>query len=204
MRKVTCVDMDAIRRAKPTSDESPPWAGMEFTLPVDSDALMEHLKTLYPFPQCSTHRERKHMAAIDFLKRELASIQSKGPFPASSGGEKMWLVSPGPTMPSSDLDESSSRNVTPSPSPAFHNVMATPVPTKHESHPVTCERNIAAPISAPQPTSTSAQHFVFSAIDGRTHQLKKKRKMTAEEKKDYKRIRTRGACARCKKAKEKV
>ncbi|KAK3202138.1 hypothetical protein GRF29_161g263335 [Pseudopithomyces chartarum] len=65
--------MDFILRQQATSDELPPWAGIIFKDPVDSDTLSEKLRAAYP--SCRTLRERKHQAAIDFLQEELHRMQ---------------------------------------------------------------------------------------------------------------------------------
>ncbi|KAL1608156.1 hypothetical protein SLS60_003095 [Paraconiothyrium brasiliense] len=66
--------MDFILRQQLTSDELPPWAGIVFKYPVDSDTLSEKLREAYP--DCKTLRERKHRAAIDFLSAELSRMQA--------------------------------------------------------------------------------------------------------------------------------
>lgn len=186
--------MQPIKRSKPTSDESPPWAGMKFTQPVDSDALAEYLKKLYP--QCATLRERKHMAAIDFLRRELEMMQCRS--------LQINPTSPQLSLISSDIDEENSSQESRSPSTAFSSLVERPEIAENSSYALESQAPLSSNSTTKNRINNTTQEFIFSAFDGRTLQPKRKRKMTEEEKKDYKRTRERGACAKCKRQKEKV
>lgn len=50
----------------------------------------------------------------------------------------------------------------------------------------------------------SSQTYVFSAVDGTPMQPRTKKKMSTQERKDYKETRRRGACDKCRKTKAKV
>ncbi|KAH7359705.1 hypothetical protein BKA66DRAFT_225456 [Pyrenochaeta sp. MPI-SDFR-AT-0127] len=195
--------MHLIRRTQPTSDVTPPWAGMSFTQPVDSDALHERLKKAYP--TCATLRQRKHMAAIDFLTTELREMQSKDQNVATTEHSADYPALASSEAPSifSETLEGGSRQGSPS-------VLESPASSAHHSRSVerVLQRQDSPPASAhlvrTQPSTTgSGQHIVFSAKDGRTLQPKLKRKMTTEEKTAYKETRKRGACPKCKRQKGK-
>ncbi|KAL1793663.1 hypothetical protein ACET3X_008645 [Alternaria dauci] len=170
--------MRSIKRVRPTSDESPPWAGMSFIQPVDSDALHELLRNQYP--QCTSVRQRKHLAAIDFLKRELESMQNEAMvFEASHPGLEGLDVSKHQRSISPSLSQSSS-----------------------------CKPPMLLEYHSQQSPSISkigvGQQHVFSIVDGGLAiQPKKKRKMTPAERSAYKTTRKVGACDKCKRQKGK-
>ncbi|RYO58170.1 hypothetical protein AA0116_g7443 [Alternaria tenuissima] len=170
--------MRSIKRIHPTSDETPPWAGMAFTQPLDSDALHELLKSQYP--QCTSMRQRKHLAAIDFLNRELESMQN----------EAMLLQAshPGPE----ELDVCKHQRSL-SPSLSHSNSYRSPALVEHH------------PQQSPTITKiATGQQHVFSIVDGGLAvQPKKKRKMTPAERSAYKTTRKIGACDKCKRQKGK-
>ncbi|RII10818.1 hypothetical protein CUC08_Gglean006818 [Alternaria sp. MG1] len=170
--------MRSIKRIHPTSDETPPWAGMAFTQPLDSDALHELLKNQYP--QCTSMRQRKHLAAIDFLNRELESMQNEAILlQASHPGPEELDVCKHQRSLSPSLSHSSSYR---SPALVEHHLQQSPTITK---------------------IATGQQH-VFSIVDGGLAiQPKKKRKMTPAERSAYKTTRKIGACEKCKRQKGK-
>jgi len=177
--------MSLIKRIQPTSDETPPWEGMEFAYAVESDKLSEELKRTYP--KCFTHRERKHMAAIDFLMGELHGMQTRQ---STAAATENGLIGDGRSRrgsPTSSLSPSSTTH-----EPVFVEEHLQQVPTKTPATP--------APL---MPSTTSAQQFVFSAVDGRPLQPKTKRPMTRAEKIEYKKTRQRGACSPCRRQKAK-
>jgi hypothetical protein len=187
--------MSFIRRFQRTSDDTPPWNGIMFTQPVDSDKLSEDLKRTYP--SYSTLRERKHMAAIDFLQAELREMKSK--YPDTPVTEALYLATPEESSPYSYALEDRSRNT--SVSSSFSNVNTT-------QEPANTNRNIHRNSSMIAPSSpletNAAQQFVFSVSDGHYLQPKTKRRMTKEEKAVYRKTRKRGACTRCQRQKSKV
>ncbi|CAO2649228.1 Nn.00g066130.m01.CDS01 [Neocucurbitaria sp. VM-36] len=195
--------MPLIKRIQPTSDETPPWTGISFVQPVDSDALHEHLKIAYP--QCTTLRERKHMAAIDFLIAELRQMQSKGSAFVAIESSANYPAAPSPRAPSLSTEAlgnpSRKGSASASQSPTSSTQLSTSVEhafqDRHSSTTPACLPPIA------QPTDGPGQHLVFSAIDGRMMQPKTKRRMTIEEKNAYKETRKRGACRKCKRQKGK-
>jgi hypothetical protein len=192
--------MPLIERVELTSDETPPWTGMAFTLPVDSDRLSEDLKREYP--QCSTLRERKHMAAIDFLRAELHFMQSKSS--TRTFEEDEFLATPGATSTCSDaLDDRSRRDSTSSHlSPV--NITQDDGTLMHDLHQT--ETNISPNVTTAFIPSIpdTAQQFVFSVVDGRSLKPKTKRRMTREEKAAYRTTRKHGACPTCRRQKGKV
>ncbi|KAJ4366785.1 hypothetical protein N0V83_007310 [Neocucurbitaria cava] len=185
--------MPLIKRVQPTSDETPPWSGMSFVQPVDSDALHEHLKIAYP--QCTTLRERKHMAAIDFLVAELHQMQSKGPTFVAVEHSANDPAAPNPGALS--RKGSISASLSPTSSAQFSTSVELAFQDRHSS---TTPGRL---LPKGQLTESPGQHLVFSAVDGRMMQPKTKRRMTAEEKDAYKETRKRGACRKCKRQKGK-
>lgn len=184
--------MRSIKRIHPTSDETPPWAGMAFTQPVDSDALHELLKNQYP--QCTSLRQRKHMAAIDFLKRELESMQNEtaGTMTEMSPGDQARVVFHASHQ---SLEELSERKHQRSISPSLSQSSSCRSPALLDHHPQ----------QSPAITKIGAgQQHVFSIVDGLAMQPKKKRKMTPAERSAYKTTRKVGACDKCKRQKGKV
>lgn len=197
--------MSLIERIHPTTDDAPPWAGMSFTHPVDSDELHEQLKTAYP--ECSTFRERKHRATIKFLEDEFQQMQSK-----SSN-----------SMPLSDLSHYAGLSSSPeegSPSERAYKTRNSwqRAKTSHATASSDCSsstwetspKHEESQDSPRDPSSSNqsaeaAQHDVFSATEGTVTRLKRKRKlMTMEEKRHYRAVRGRGACSRCRTMKCKV
>jgi hypothetical protein len=189
-----------IKRTESTSDETPPWSGITFTLPVDSDRLSEDLKRRYP--HCSTLRERKHMAAIEFLRAELGLMQSKATTPTVK--EDYSLATPEATNLQSDSFNSRSRRG----STSSYQSTSSKTPTESlmtrelqqgESKLVSSVATTLVPLR-----TDSAQQFVFSVVDGRPMKPKTKRRMTREEKVDYTTTRKHGACPTCRRQKGKV
>jgi hypothetical protein len=194
-----------IRRVRPTSDQSPPWAGISFAQPVDSDDLHEHLKKLYPYPQYTTLRQRKHMAAIDFLKHEFCEMQAtdsnvtKRPLSSNTGPATLRAVDPSSRASNGHRFlrvHSGSR----SPTGSTQSLTIADHQEEHEDYPNS--------FTQPQPLATSkmgpGQQYVFSVANGHAFQPKRKRKMTTAEKAAYKKTRRHGACSKCKRQKGKV
>lgn len=196
--------MPLIRRIQPTSDATPPWAGISFVEPVDSDALHEHLKMSYP--QCATFRERKHMATIDFLTAELHQMQSKGCNSTSVEHTVEYQALAHPQSPSLSSEGFGGRSRQGSVALSQMSLSSTQLSTcmehaLHDRHSSTTAARV--PPMRPS-TGDFGQHIVFNAVDGRTMKPKTKRKMTTEEKNAYKETRKRGACPKCKRQKGKV
>lgn len=184
-----------IRRVKNTSDDSPPWTGIAFTMPVDSDKLADELRRAYP--EYSTLRERKHMAAIDFLKNELSLIHQET---SESAASKEYEVAPSQDFDPFPYDpEVRGWRGSVSSSPYLVSTNQDALPLKHD-----LLRSGAQGTNAATKVTGSAQELVFSVSDGRPMQLKTKRRMTKEEKVVYRKTRKRGACSRCRRQKEKV
>ncbi|KAF2819238.1 hypothetical protein CC86DRAFT_149036 [Ophiobolus disseminans] len=191
--------MSFIERVHRTSDETPPWEGMVFMLPVESDILSEELRRAYP--DCKTLRERKHLAAIDFLKAELNHMRSGRS--SSAVTEDNYLVTPGAPSPYSDAVEDRSRRESPSSSYPPGSVALRPASAKQKVQQASTRgpQILTTPLSPS--TSNAAHQFVFSAVDGRLLQPKSKRPMTKKEKVEYKETRKRGACLPCRRQKAK-
>ncbi|KAG9195999.1 hypothetical protein G6011_01120 [Alternaria panax] len=179
--------MRPIKRIHPTSDETPPWAGMSFIQPVDSDALHELLK--HQYPQCASLRQRKHMAAIDFLRRELESMQNET---AGTSPGDQTRISPQTSL--SAPEKLGERKHQRSISPSLSQSSSYRSPTLLKHHPQQSP--------AMKKMGTGQQH-VFSIVDGLAMQPKKKRKMTPAERSAYKTTRKVGACDKCKRQKGK-
>jgi hypothetical protein len=192
--------MPFIERVELTSDETPPWSGMAFVLPVDSDRLSEDLKREYP--HCSTLRERKHMAAIDFLRAELRLMQSKSSTPKIREDE--FLATPEATSLCSDAFDDRSRRDSTSPPQSPANMAENDSASMRDiqRNESTFIPNVATTFIPP--VSNSAQQFVFSVVDGHSLKPKTKRRMTREEKAAYRTTRKHGACSTCRRQKGKV
>ena len=195
--------MSLIRRTRPTDDENPPWAGITFIYPVDSDTLSEQLKMRYP--NCSTHKQRKHQAAIDFLMKELRDMQSRSSdHPTPTEFSQSQPVTP--------LTDQHSANEVASTGSRQHSVSSSNSPCMTTSRPaaVLADRSKESLEQPHSPTRiapltvTKSQQIVFSALDGQMMQPKTKRKMTMQERSAYKETRKRGACAKCRQQKGKV
>jgi hypothetical protein len=188
-----------VERVKCTSDETPPWDGIMFTQPVDSDKLAEDLKRAYP--DGSTLRERKHMAAIDFLKIELHQMRSRNAA-TSTDKRSEYLITPEASSFYADTSVAHSRQG--SMSSSHTRASATQHPPNEVRKSDRDEPSISfAPIFVPSNITPTSQ-IVFSASDGRPLQVHTKRRMTKEEKVMYKKIRKRGACVACRRQKGKV
>lgn len=187
--------MSFIERTQPTRDDTPPWAGISFIQPVDSDDLHESLKSAYS--NCLTLRERKHQAAIDFLNAELSEMQSR----TTNTSNNLAPGSASPEEAQRLLKPMGSRNLS-SQSPitsgdGFSTVKVNRPPQQSQQSPEM--------FSMVDYAIGPAQYGVFSATNGPMSQVRRKRKlMTLEEKSHYRAVRGRGACSRCRALKCKV
>jgi hypothetical protein len=183
-----------ITRFQTTSDENPPWAGISFALPVGSDELADKLRLAYPD---STLRQRKHMAAIDFLKNELSEMRQGAS--RTSASEKHNAFTPQVSLSfSNDIDVRSRQgSVSSSLSLTSMNQGAS-----SQEHGL-LRSGAQSTITDPKVTDP-VKEIIFSVSDGRPMQPKTKKKMTKEEKIVYKKTRKRGACSRCRRQKGKV
>lgn len=194
-----------IRRFQSTSDETPPWAGISFVQPIDSDQLSEQLKGFYP--EGKTLRQRKHMAAIDFLQRELEQMQSQTSSApdATENADRLSTSSPRSEMHSfrepyvQDSRPQSAASQTP---PSVASSQASPRLAERTRQ--TANGTLTSGPPSPLKRISGSQTFVFSALDGKPMQPKTKRKMTTQERHAYKETRRRGACENCKRTKAKV
>jgi hypothetical protein len=186
--------MDLIDREHPTSDDKPPWAGMVFKQRVYSDDMLESLKRRYP--QGANLRERKHMAAIEFLQQELRDMQAS---------EAALIPTTHPTISIPDValhDRKCQRNISPPCSPtAIYPLPDVKDKCYHGRNP-TNTPFLNEPLNIPN--SVLGREIVFSIADEPIVQRQKRKKMTATEKISYKRMRRIGACDSCKRQKAKV
>ncbi|USP78583.1 hypothetical protein yc1106_05857 [Curvularia clavata] len=185
--------MDLIDREHPTSDDKPPWSGMVFRQRVYSDAMLESLKRRYP--QGANLRERKHMAAIEFLQQELREMQEKEAALATE------VHSPASTPDAEFFDGKNLSSISPPCSPTTQR----PLPAiTNECYQGRIAPNATLLKQPPSMSSTmSGQEFVFSVVEGPIVQRRKRKKMTATEKIAYKQMRRVGACDSCKRQKAK-
>lgn len=195
-----------IRREEPhpNSTSSAPWSGLSFVYDIESDELADSLRVA--FPLYGNLRERKHAAVISFFASELDSMRKKNAADAPMRTSKDYhlaQVSPQTSDTQMDVGETESireSNIPPSPvnsikSPGYRDsVIHCPATQPVSSLSFAADPTLAA----------ASTHLVFNAFDGRPVQQKTKRKMTTEERLDYRRTRQRGACAKCKRQKEKV
>lgn len=195
--------MEFIHRQQATADETPPWAGIAFKLPIDSDMLAERLR--FSYPQRRTLRERKHQATIDFFVEELNQMQRRDKSHSvitRPGEQPVSDALRNTTMPYNhpNSDPNLPRSASECTSPSIQGSVGSPRPSDFMAKPVV---SLPSNPSVQSPTTPSSQ-FVWSAHDGRTARPKTKRKMTVEERNAYKATRKRGACSRCRKQKGKV
>jgi len=85
--------MQLIKRVRLSNEGTPPWAGISFIHPIDSDELHDLLKGRYP--QYTTVRERKQKAVIDFVLAKLREMQTKTAYamPAQSCVAELFTYS---------------------------------------------------------------------------------------------------------------
>lgn len=190
-----------IIRVEPTSDETPPWAGLRFVAPIGSDELSDLLRSAYP--EGRNLHQRKHLAAIEFLKYELEKMQA----PSTEGSASMEPASSVGMTPQSGINsshdaipvDSRSQTRTCHTSPSVSGSIASPL-LAERTRPSVDQKYPAEQASMVGTTQT----FVFSATDGKPMQQRTKKKMSMEERRDYKETRKRGACLNCRRAKAKV
>jgi|SRR5690242_5023161 len=196
-----------IRRISHTTDETAPWDGVVFIYDVGSDELAEALRAC--FPHYRTLRQRKHAAIIKFLEQELSEMPLSKALPCST------KVPSTQDLPHVDLvcgdvlvnvheqERVQLQNILSTAcSPSISNGTFTP---KERLKDGTAPSTPATQPSYIDPTAaTHSSQFVFNAFDGRTMQQKTKRRMTIEERIEYKETRKRGACPDCKQKKGKV
>ncbi len=182
-----------IERRFQTSDQTAPWDGVVFTYEVGSDELDQALRICYPTHR--TLRQRKHAAIIQFLTIELNEMQSKDSIRLDIRPrfEDAQSNPHSPAQLQSTLREvqaAASFETSSVPRGKKQRSRLTPVPPTQTFIDST--------------TAVHASHIIFNAVDGRTMQQKTKRKMTAEERVEYKETRRRGACYDCRRQKGKV
>jgi hypothetical protein len=173
---------------------------------VDSDDLSEKLRIAYP--DCKTHRERKHRAAIDFLSAELLRMQSRSSATESASINTAEILVQEPTPATSRthvemLSEGSEiLSASGCTSPSIVEAMLSPrlAEQMRKASRATADLEQSQAKASP----TTAQQFVWSAHDGRSMRPKTKRKMTTEERSAYKNTRKRGACDKCRRQKGRV
>ncbi|KAF2028518.1 hypothetical protein EK21DRAFT_113854 [Setomelanomma holmii] len=188
-----------IERVKQPSEEKPPWSGIEFTFPVGSDDLSDALRSRYP--KGTTLRERKHMAAIEFLQNELRQMQSAQPcFNATDLEDSATSKS---SSPDSDGNEVRSRlwSETTSCDVIVTNGTARSPSNVVQGSDVYSGNTIID--STPSSAHKLGHQIVFSVANGRQQQPRTRRRMTKEEKLAYKKTRERKACAACRRQKAK-
>jgi hypothetical protein len=202
----------------------PPWAGIEFVFAIGSDELADQLRDAYP--EGKNLRERKHLAAIDFLKTELekmgtASESSHGSFPLlDTSNSYRDMHSKTNDLHGSQPFVSRPHSVASQASPSVSSSLDSPRnmerarrtieqhhtpdifkdPGKSTDSGTTSEKRTA---SSTIPVVT-AQTFVFSAMDGKLVQPRSKKTMSTPEREEYKKTRQRGACVKCRRTKAKV
>lgn len=196
--------MRFIRRNRPTSDSAAPWKGISFTAPVDSDALHDDLRKEYP--QYTTLRQRKHKAAIEFLRAELREMQKKDSASVSKEQSGDYPALPSPAAASSSSEGAEGHSYQGSSSASTSSVSSRRLSASVERT-MADQNSPLTPVDPPTnvvPEVGSGQHIVFSAHDGRMLQLKPKRRQTKEENAAYRETRKYGACPKCKRQKGKV
>lgn len=188
-----------VRRCQ-TTDQTAPWEGIVFTYEVGTDDLSEALKV--SFSRYRTLRERKCAAAIAFFEQELHDMQLSN-----------TTTTPTKSPPAQGCHQSEARFDTHGGDRASNSQIPTASPASSLNSSVFQDRDkqysTVQPLSSltlpADPTlATTSTRLVFNAFDGRPMHQKTKRKMTYEEKQEYKKTRQRGACPKCRRTKAKA
>jgi len=189
--------MQPIKRVRPSNEGTPPWAGISFIHPIDSDELHDLLKRQYP--QYTTVRERKHKAAIDFLLAELREMQNKTAYamPEQSRAAELFAY-PAPSNLGYRNQGDHIRSFNDTATLSHINSSRSPM------NPGEDRLRYQSPAAATTSNVGGGQQFVFKAVDGQPVRRKNRTKMTTEEKIAYAKTRKAGACERCKRKREKV
>lgn len=157
--------------------DAQPWTGLEFRYPYHSDALFDKLRKRYPEGQ--DIRERMGLALIDFLKNELEQMRTS----QAASGPAAFEQHEKDTIPYFPIAEN--------PPEADANLC----------HPKT---NLQDGIfTEPHGLDNPSSHIVFSISDQPVMKRHRK-KMSSQERINYKRVRETGACDSCKRRKNKV
>lgn len=156
--------------------DAQPWTGLEFRYPYHSDALFDKLRKRYPEGQ--DIRERMGLALIDFLKNELEQMRTS----QAASGPAAFEQHEKDTIPYFPIAEN--------PPEADANLC----------HPKT---NLQDGIfTEPHGLDNPSSHIVFSISDQPVMKRHRK-KMSSQERINYKRVRETGACDSCKRRKNK-
>ena len=174
-----------------------PTAALIFNPPKDSDELYEALKVA--FPHVNTHKGRMREAVIDFYvkERENDRLQPLAPRPQSFSSVspmENWINLP--TTGYLPSPESSMESGWPSPTQTFD--YSSGSTSQSQSPPM------AQSISEETTKDIKDMTGVFTLNGQSPVKVHKRRCMTDQEKKKYRRKRLEGACADCKKRKRKV
>lgn len=182
-----------IYRSTPQGELFDPTAAPHFFPPKDSDELFDALRAKYPHVR--THSERMRDAIIEFLMEERLAdqIMSASPtYPAATTA----AASPLQSWPSlSSAAESSDESV----------YLATPVSATSPHHrPARLNRQLSTTASESSPPALEQMTSVFSLSTESQPKTRVRRKMTEEEKLEYRKRRIVKACETCSKRKRKV
>lgn len=196
---ITMPSIPIIRRYQ-TTDQTAPWEGISFTHEVGTDELNEALKV--SFSRYRTLGERKCAAVIAFFQQELNEMpRSNVATTSAKSSPGQYLHQPDARMDTYDSSHAKDCQASPA-SPA--NSLNSSVLRDSDRHHSTVQAVSSLSLPADPTLATSSTHLVFNAFDGRPMHQKTKRKMTSEEKQEYKRTRQRGACPRCRRTKAKA
>lgn len=188
-----------IKRTSEPTYRTSPWEGIAFVYGVDSDDLADALKTAYP--QYQTLNERKYAAIIGFFQQELDHMRLDYTTPVSVKTPS-FSVEPGmsSTAPNTPMGtDDGNHSVALSHSPA-----KSKVPQELSNRDSAAHGLLPRSFSADPIIGTPSTQFVFNALDGRMMRPNTKRKMTNEERLEYRETRRRGACSKCRRQKGKV
>ncbi|KAF1361922.1 hypothetical protein EJ07DRAFT_153509 [Lizonia empirigonia] len=173
-----------IKRTSEPTYRTSPWEGITFVYGVDSDDLADALKTAYP--QYQTLNKRKYAAIIGFFQQELDRMRLDDTTPVSVKTPS-FSVEPGmsPTAPNTPMNtDDGNHSVALSHSPA-----KSIVPQESSNRDPAAHGLLPRSFSADPTVGTSSNQFVFNALDGRMMRPNTKRKMTHEERLEYRETR---------------
>jgi hypothetical protein len=148
----------------------------------------------------------QHLAAIEFLTQELEEMQ---PGFRRNPGSHDQLDNISISSPQSEMngfrttcvDGSRPHSTAPRTPQSATSSLASQSLAERSRYSVDHAQAGGAP---PLANVTTSQTYVFSAVDGTPMQPRTKKKMSTQERKDYKETRKRGACEKCRKTKAKV
>lgn len=185
-----------IYRDTPQGEPFDPTAPPQFFPPKDSDELFDALRV--KFPHVKTHSERMRDAVIEFLleERQAEQLKSASPmFPTETAATSPWQSWPSMSSGAGSSTLSSPETLN----------LETPASTgSPQFQPPQMSRQYSTATSESTPPALDQMTSVFSLSAESQPKTRVRRKMTEEEKIEYRKRRIVKACEKCSKRKRKV